>query len=34
MSSQEVRHEILGSRALILPSFSEGLPVVLMEAWP
>lgn len=28
----QVRHHILGSRAMILPSFAEGLPVVLMEA--
>ena len=27
-----VRREILASRALVLPSFAEGLPVVLMEA--
>jgi glycosyltransferase involved in cell wall biosynthesis len=27
-----VREEILRSRALVLPSFAEGLPVVLMEA--
>ena len=27
-----VRQEILASRALVLPSFAEGLPVVLMEA--
>lgn len=26
-----VRREILGSRALVLPSFAEGLPVVIME---
>jgi glycosyltransferase involved in cell wall biosynthesis len=28
----EVRRELLDSRALLLPSFSEGLPVVIMEA--
>jgi glycosyltransferase involved in cell wall biosynthesis len=28
----QVRREILASRALVLPSFAEGLPVVLMEA--
>lgn len=28
----EVRAAILGARALVLPSFAEGLPVVLMEA--
>lgn len=32
ISSDEVRSEILAARALILPSFAEGLPVVLMEA--
>ena len=28
----QVRNEILHARALVLPSFAEGLPVVLMEA--
>ena len=28
----QVRTEILGARALVLPSFAEGLPVVIMEA--
>jgi len=32
ISSDQVRSEILAARALILPSFAEGLPVVLMEA--
>jgi len=32
ISSEGVRAEILAARALVLPSFSEGLPVVLMEA--
>jgi glycosyltransferase involved in cell wall biosynthesis len=32
ISSQQVRDEILNSCALVLPSFAEGLPVVLMEA--
>ena len=32
ISSDQVRQEILASRALVLPSFAEGLPVVLMEA--
>lgn len=32
ISSEQVREEILASRALVLPSFAEGLPVVLMEA--
>lgn len=32
LSSGQVRQEILASRALVLPSFAEGLPVVLMEA--
>jgi glycosyltransferase involved in cell wall biosynthesis len=27
-----VRDEILAARALVLPSFAEGLPVVIMEA--
>ena len=27
-----MREEILAARALVLPSFAEGLPVVLMEA--
>ena len=30
--SEQVRNEILAGRALVLPSFSEGLPVVIMEA--
>jgi len=29
---EQVRAEILASRALVLPSFAEGLPVVIMEA--
>jgi glycosyltransferase involved in cell wall biosynthesis len=32
ISSDQVREEILAARALVLPSFAEGLPVVLMEA--
>jgi glycosyltransferase involved in cell wall biosynthesis len=32
LSNDEVRKELLASRALVLPSFAEGLPVVLMEA--
>lgn len=28
----EVRRELLAARALVLPSFAEGLPIVLMEA--
>lgn len=32
ISGEQVRSEILAARALILPSFAEGLPVVLMEA--
>lgn len=32
ISSAQVRDEILEARALVLPSFSEGLPVVIMEA--
>ncbi len=32
INSNQVREEILAARALVLPSFSEGLPVVIMEA--
>ncbi len=32
ISGAQVREEILASRALVLPSLGEGLPVVLMEA--
>lgn len=32
ISSAQVRAEILAARALVVPSFSEGLPVVIMEA--
>jgi colanic acid/amylovoran biosynthesis glycosyltransferase len=32
ISSPQVRDEILAARALVLPSFAEGLPVVIMEA--
>ncbi|GAB4372007.1 MAG: glycosyltransferase [Elainellaceae cyanobacterium] len=31
-SSTEVRQQLLQSRAMVLPSFAEGLPVVIMEA--
>ncbi len=31
-SNAEVRQHILAARAMVLPSFAEGLPVVLMEA--
>ncbi len=31
-SGDDVRAELLAARALVLPSFAEGLPVVLMEA--
>lgn len=31
-SGEAVREHILRARALVLPSFAEGLPVVLMEA--
>src|SRR5262249_50708027 len=30
--AKAVREELLAARALVLPSFAEGLPVVLMEA--
>ncbi len=33
ISSDAVRDEILEARALVLPSFAEGLPVVIMEAF-
>lgn len=32
-SGDEVKQELLRSRALLLPSFAEGLPVVIMEAF-
>ena len=32
ISSDSVRDEILAARALVLPTFAEGLPVVIMEA--
>lgn len=32
ISSEQVRDELLKSRAMVLPSFAEGLPVVIMEA--
>lgn len=32
ISSERVREEILAARGLVLPSFAEGLPVVIMEA--
>lgn len=32
ISSADVRDQLLQSRALVLPSFAEGLPVVIMEA--
>jgi glycosyltransferase involved in cell wall biosynthesis len=31
-SAEQVKSEMLAARAMILPSFAEGLPVVLMEA--
>jgi glycosyltransferase involved in cell wall biosynthesis len=31
-SNDDVKRHILASRALVLPSFAEGLPIVLMEA--
>jgi colanic acid/amylovoran biosynthesis glycosyltransferase len=32
ISGDQVRDEMLAARALVLPSFAEGLPVVIMEA--
>ena len=32
LSGEEVREQLLASSALVLPSFAEGLPVVIMEA--
>ena len=32
MSGEAVRDQLLASRAMVLPSFAEGLPVVIMEA--
>lgn len=32
VSAERVREEILAARGLVLPSFAEGLPVVIMEA--
>lgn len=32
VTNTQVRDEILAARALVLPSFAEGLPVVIMEA--
>jgi glycosyltransferase involved in cell wall biosynthesis len=32
IGSEQVRAEISAARALVLPSFAEGLPVVIMEA--
>jgi glycosyltransferase involved in cell wall biosynthesis len=32
ISGDQVQREILAARALVLPSFAEGLPVVIMEA--
>jgi glycosyltransferase involved in cell wall biosynthesis len=33
VSEKAVREALLGSQALVLPSFAEGLPVVIMEAF-
>lgn len=32
ISTTQVRQELLASRALVVPSFAEGLPIVIMEA--
>jgi glycosyltransferase involved in cell wall biosynthesis len=32
ISSNQVREEILAARGMVMPSFAEGLPVVIMEA--
>ena len=32
ISSSQVREEILAARGMVMPSFAEGLPVVIMEA--
>lgn len=32
MDSDAIRRELIASRALVMPSFAEGLPVVIMEA--
>lgn len=32
ITGEQVRHEIQAAKALVLPSFMEGLPVVIMEA--
>jgi len=32
ISSQQVQQELLAARVMVLPSFAEGLPVVIMEA--
>jgi colanic acid/amylovoran biosynthesis glycosyltransferase len=33
LDGNDVRQELLAARALVLPSFAEGLPVVIMEAF-
>jgi glycosyltransferase involved in cell wall biosynthesis len=33
LTAEEVRQEIAAARALVLPSFSEGLPIVILEAF-